>query len=188
MFSAGPPRKHGYHSASSVSIRAVTDGRGDVRMIVRAGQIEAWRRRGCGLSISPPVAPPRQVQAQRPAAVARGTCRWGTGAARPPSPRLRVTGAGADDPDNGSLARHDPALLLGSALERVRMSTCCLHSLGINFGLIQKYLKYWSRGRELNPRPTDYESRYGANSAGSRQPNRADWRGFRVTVRPGGTR
>ena len=30
----------------------------------------------------------------------------------------------------------------------------------------------WSRGRELNPRPTDYESRPRANSAGPREPNR----------------
>jgi len=32
----------------------------------------------------------------------------------------------------------------------------------------------WSRGRELNPRPTDYESRLGANSAEPREANRAN--------------
>jgi hypothetical protein len=42
----------------------------------------------------------------------------------------------------------------------------------------------WSRGRELNPRPTDYESRAGANAAGSSEPNRPIQRGFRVTPMP----
>jgi len=31
----------------------------------------------------------------------------------------------------------------------------------------------WAWERELNPRPTDYESRAGANSAGPREPNEA---------------
>ena len=50
------------------------------------------------------------------------------------------------------------------------------------------YEENWSRGRELNPRPTDYESRPGANSAGPREANRANRRAFRVTGRTDGTR
>ena len=45
-------------------------------------------------------------------------------------------------------------------------------------------------GERSNPpsrRPTDYESRSGANSARPRAPKRANWRAFRVTARPDGT-
>ncbi len=45
--------------------------------------------------------------------------------------------------------------------------------------------KNWSR-RELNPRPTDYESRAGAHSAGPGEPNRAIWRRVRMMLMSSG--
>ena len=47
-------------------------------------------------------------------------------------------------------------LLVGR--EGVRLSTCCLHDFVNRNQLISKQLKIWSRGRESDPRPTDYES------------------------------
>jgi hypothetical protein len=108
---------------------------------------------GLRSAISPPLAAPRQIYGQRHRPVARGACRWGREIRRSPSAWLHVTVVSPDKRDGSPPGRNATWPWRGRRLEL----TVYMALRGLPRP-ISNQLKRWSRGRELNSRPTDYET------------------------------